>query len=101
MRRGRSRYGYHSGVRRILASLTLLLACALPAAQAHASARQYRMFEDDRLLLYSGPAVRMGTLDDARRMGVDVVRVQFTWRNIATSRVKNPSDPNSYGTAWS
>lgn len=88
-------------MRRLLASLTLLLACALPAAQAQASARQYRMFEDDRLLLYSGPVVRAGTLDQAKQMGVDVVRVQFTWRNIATSKVKNPSDPNAYGAAWS
>ncbi|MFL5893731.1 MAG: hypothetical protein ACJ76Z_01295, partial [Thermoleophilaceae bacterium] len=88
-------------MRRLLAPLPILLACALPVAQAHASRQQYRIFEDDRLLIYSGPGVRAGTLDQAKELGVNVVRVQFTWRNIALAKPKNPSDPAGYGSAWS
>lgn len=53
------------------------------------------------MLVYSGPLVRNAVLDEAKSMGVDVVRVQFVWRNIALQTTKNPSDPASYGNAWS
>jgi hypothetical protein len=79
--------------------MMLALALALPV-QAHAATRQVRIFQDDRMLVYSGPLVRAVVLDQAKAMGVDVVRVQFVWRNIALQKVSNPSDPAAYGNAW-
>jgi hypothetical protein len=78
----------------------ILLALAAPTV-AHAATRQVRIFQDDRMLVYSGPLVRAAILDEAKQMGVDVIRVQFVWRNIALSKPANPSDPASYGNAWS
>ena len=86
-------------MRRLALAPTLLLALALPAA-AQAATRQLRIFQDDRMLVYSGPLVRAAVLDQAKQMGVDVIRVQFVWRNIALSRPGHPSDPAAYGTAW-
>jgi hypothetical protein len=77
-----------------------LLALAFPAG-ANAAARQVRIFQDDRMLVYSGPVVRAAVLDQAKALGVDVIRVQFVWRNIALQKVSNPSDPAAYGSAWS
>ena len=67
-------------MRRVLLAVSALL--ALGAAPAEAGKRQLRLFQDDRLLLYSGPAVRAATLDQAKSWGVDVIRTQFTWRNV-------------------
>ena len=53
------------------------------------------------MLVYSGPIVRAAVLDQAKQMGVDVIRVQFVWRNIALQKPTNPSDPAAYGNAWS
>ncbi|MEA2495192.1 MAG: hypothetical protein QOJ29_3103 [Thermoleophilaceae bacterium] len=52
------------------------------------------------MLVYSGPEVRAAVLDQVKQMGVNVVRVQFVWRNIALKQVPNPSDPEAYGDAW-
>ena len=52
------------------------------------------------MLVYSGPLVRAAVLDQAKAMGVNVIRVQFVWRNIALHKVSNPSDPSAYGNAW-
>jgi hypothetical protein len=76
-----------------------MLALVLPA-QAQAATRQARIFQDDRMLVYSGPLVRAAVLDQAKSMGVNVIRVQFVWRNIALQKVSNPSDPAAYGNAW-
>src|SRR3954469_124608 len=86
-------------VRRV-APLLALLALVAPA-RAHAATRQLRIFQDDRMLIYGGPLVRAATLDAAKQMGVDVIRVQFVWRNIALRKPANASDPASYGDAWS
>jgi hypothetical protein len=85
---------------RRLGPAVILLLLALPGA-AQAATRQLRIFQDDRMLVYSGPLVRAAILDQAKQMGVDVIRVQFVWRNIALSNPANPADPNAYGTAWS
>jgi hypothetical protein len=85
---------------RRLAPALILLALASPAA-AQASTHQLRIFQDDRMLVYSGPVVRTAVLDQAKAMGVDVIRAHFVWRNIALQKPRNPSDPASYGTAWS
>ncbi|MEA2272225.1 MAG: hypothetical protein QOI98_933, partial [Solirubrobacteraceae bacterium] len=45
------------------------------------------------MLIYSGPVVRAATLDAAKQMGVDVIRVQFVWRNIAITKPQDASDP--------
>jgi hypothetical protein len=86
-------------VRRLVPCL-ILIVLALPAA-AQAATRQMRIFQDDRMLVYSGPLVRAAVLDQAKAMGVDAIRVQFVWRNIALQKTSNPSDPASYGNAWS
>lgn len=52
------------------------------------------------MLVYSGPAVRAAVLDEAKQMGVDVIRTQFVWRNIALQKVSDPSNPDAYGNAW-
>jgi hypothetical protein len=69
---------------RRLAPLLILLALVAPAS-AQAATRQLRIFQDDKMLVYSGPLVRAAVLDQAKGMGVDVIRVQFVWRNIALS----------------
>lgn len=84
----------------VLAAAVLALALVLPCA-AGASTRQLRIFQDDRMLLYSGPLVRDVVLDQARQMGVNVIRTQFVWRNIALSKVAHPDDPAAYGSSWS
>src|SRR3954452_18018372 len=78
----------------------MVLALTAPGA-AHAASRQVRIFQDDKMLVYSGPLVRAAVLDQAKQMGVNVIRVQFVWRNIALQKVSNPSDPAAYGNAWS
>src|SRR3954452_6364278 len=78
----------------------MVLALTAPGI-AHAATRQVRIFQDDRMLVYSGPLVRAAVLDEAKQLGVNVIRVQFVWRNIALQKVSNPSDPAAYGDAWS
>jgi hypothetical protein len=91
----------NQGVRRLGPALILLaIALAMPA-RSPAAARQLRIFQDDRMLVYSGPLVRAATLDTAKQMGVDVIRVQFVWRNIALIKPRDASDPAAYGDAWS
>jgi hypothetical protein len=85
---------------RRLAPALIVLALVMPAS-ANAAVRQLRIFQDDRMLIYGGPLVRAATLDAAKQMGVDVIRAQFVWRNIALRRPANASDPASYGDAWS
>src|SRR4051812_32856260 len=84
---------------RRLAPVVIVVLLALPAA-ANAASRQVRIFQDDRMLVYSGPLVRAAVLDQARSMGVDVTRAGFAWRHIAPHKVANPSAPASYGDAW-
>src|SRR3954471_19857988 len=86
-------------VRRLAPAIVVLL-LVLPAS-AQAAKRQLRIFQDDRMLVYGGPVVRAAVLDQAKSLGVDVIRAQLVWRNIALQKVSNPSDPAAYGTAWS
>src|SRR6476469_2629457 len=86
-------------VRRLVPAVVLLV-LVLPAS-ANAATRQVRILQDDRMRAYSGPLVRAAVLDEAKQMGVNVIRAQFVWRNIALQKPSNPSDPAAYGTAWS
>src|SRR3954447_23789732 len=85
---------------RRLAPAVIVLLLALPGI-AHAATRQVRIFQDDRMLVYSGPLVRAAVLDEAKQLGVNVIRVQFVLRKIALQKVSNPSEPAAYGDAWS
>lgn len=66
------------------ALLALLLAAlaALPAP-AGASRSQISVFQDDRLLTLSGPAVRERALDDLALLGADTVHAIVAWSRIA------------------
>jgi hypothetical protein len=50
-----------------------------PARAAHG---QLRIFQDDRLLQFDGPATRDATLDTLASLGVQVVRVGVSWRDL-------------------
>jgi hypothetical protein len=79
--------------------VALLAAFAAPAG---ASKTQESIFQDDRLLLESGPDVRTRTLDELRSLGVDTIRVNAIWARIAPERDSttkpnfNAADPGAY-----
>jgi hypothetical protein len=81
----------------LLAALTL----AVPAT-AQAGATQESIFQDDQLLLFSGPGTRDATLADLRSLGVDTVRAFVKWADVAPSpdSTTRPSfdatDPGAY-----
>jgi Cellulase (glycosyl hydrolase family 5) len=88
-------------VPRVAAILLLaLLAAALPARAAHASATQVMTFEAPRELL--DDSTRDATLDEIKAFGVDRVRALVYWRQFAprpTSRRKpgfDASNPDAY-----
>src|SRR4051812_18616453 len=87
-------------MRRIALTVLACVFAVFPSA-AQAGKAQLRVFQDDRLLVYGGPELRVATLDQAAGLGVDVIRTQFVWRNIATGpRPQHAADPASYGGAW-
>lgn len=81
-------------LRRILIPLGLL-ALALPSGAA-ASTRQQSLFQDDTSLIYSGDQRRDQTLDELKALGVDVIRTNLLWSQVAAdpnSRKRPPGDP--------
>jgi hypothetical protein len=64
---------------------TLLLTIALLAlpASASASTRQQSLFQDDASLIYSTDQRREQALDELQRLGVDVVRSNVLWSQVA------------------
>ena len=86
--------------------LPVLAALALFAAGAHASPTQLSVFEDDHVLLDSGPAARAVALDEIQALGATTVRVLVNWSRLApaTTAKRRPAvdldDPASYGD-WS
>ncbi|HEX8074630.1 MAG TPA: hypothetical protein VF545_06575, partial [Thermoleophilaceae bacterium] len=84
--------------------LCALLATALLGASgaARASTTQESVFQDDRLLLGSGDAVRQQTLDEIKALGADTVRVLAIWSRYAreagsTARPAfDATDPGAY-----
>jgi hypothetical protein len=92
--------------RRARRALVVAAACAaLPAAPAFAAPSQQSLIEDETLMLESGPAVQAATLDEAKALGADIVRVNVIWNRYApapNSKRKpkrfNGSDPAKYPT---
>ena len=81
-----------------LISLALLL-LVVPAA-AEASSRQESLFQDDNTLVYSGPQRRDQALDELRALGVDVIRTNLLWSQVAAapnSRHRPPGDRYATG----
>src|SRR3954452_2352116 len=90
-------------VRSLLAVLSLAVGLLGLTAQAHASSSQESMFQDDRLLQNSDPAIQTKALDDLKGAGVKSIRTVVLWSNLAPSPTKasaptgiNFTDPNSY-----
>jgi len=78
-----------------------LIALALLPAAAGASAREYALFQDDKLLVESGDAQRTATLDEVRGLGVDMIKVQLNWAVVAPGSRRKPAgfdatDPAQY-----
>ena len=63
-------------------SLAFITLAALPAV-ATASWSQYAVFQDDHKLLERGDAVRERTLDELSGLGVDVIKAQLSWSEVA------------------
>jgi hypothetical protein len=80
--------------------LALLALAALPAV-ATAGWTQHAIFQDDHNLLERGDAARQRTLDELRTLGVDVVKAQLTWSEVAPRGRTRPTgfvavDPAHY-----
>lgn len=78
------------------------LACAVPllgAAPASASKTQESIFQDDVALLYGSDATLGAKLNELKALGVDRVRVDLRWADIAPatpSSTFNPRNPDTY-----
>jgi hypothetical protein len=69
------------------------------AAPAAASSTQVSILQDNGLTIEANPAVRGATLDEFKRLGADVVKVQVHWREIAPLSKPagfDATDPASY-----
>jgi hypothetical protein len=86
--------------RAVLALLAVLaLACALRVPFAHASASQFSIMQDDDMLLYRGNKTQAKTLQQMKRLGVDVVKVTVLWKNVAQGISRhgfNGANPHDY-----
>jgi hypothetical protein len=74
---------------------TTLLLClaalaALPAA-ASASSGQVAVFEDNGKLAQSGATARDATLSELQGLGVDVIKFQLPWADIAPRTATKPA----------
>jgi hypothetical protein len=85
------------------ASALALVALLVPlCGTARASKAQWSMFEDHTALVQSGVKTRVKTLDELKALGVDTLRIEFRWNEIApkpSARTKpsfDASDPAAY-----
>ena len=69
-------------MRLITLTIALLAALALMPAAASASARQYALFQDEALITQNA-GTRGATLDEAKALGVDMIKVQVNWNVVA------------------
>jgi hypothetical protein len=84
------------------------LGCAAVAAPAAASRTQESIFQDDRLLIFSGSDTRERTLQEIASLGADTVHTLAFWRSIAPAPGErnrpagfDPADPGAYpAEAW-
>jgi hypothetical protein len=88
---------------RTIPAAALAAGLLLPASGASGSASQVTIMQDDAQVIFTSAAHRADTLDEMKRLGVDVVKVRVQWRFIAPSpdAKKKPdgfsgSDPNEY-----
>ncbi len=95
---------WNVAVRLVLATLALL---ALTCAPAAASSRQLTILQDDATFLGKRAHDPNKAMEEAKALGVDVVRVFVTWNHVAprpTSRQKpagfDAANPNSPGYDW-
>jgi hypothetical protein len=89
----------------IVTILLCLFGLALAPAGASASTGQLALFQDDRELLLRGAAVRDSTLDELRALGVDAVKFDLSWSDVAPGGKVKPAgfdgaDPAAYGSGW-
>ena len=83
-------------------------ACAaLPTAPALAAPDQLSLIEDETFMLERGPEVQAQTLDEAKALGADIIRVNVIWARYAPSAnsKKKPKGfsgrkPESYGASF-
>jgi hypothetical protein len=68
-----------------------LIALALLPGVAAAGWNQHAVFQDDHNLLERGDAVRERTLDELRGLGVDVVKAQVSWSQVAPRGRRRPT----------
>jgi hypothetical protein len=93
-------------VRSLLAVLSLAVGLLGLTAQAQASSSQESMFQDDRLLQNSDPAVQTKALDDLKSAGVKSIHTVVLWSNLAPNPTSatvpgaNLTDPNTYTAAY-
>jgi hypothetical protein len=82
----------------MLCAAIVMAALALPAG-ASASSKQVTIMQDDGLLYRGSSVTRTKTLDEFESLGVDVVKVQVYWNEIAPKSKLSPAaatDPSSY-----
>src|SRR3954452_13262750 len=87
-------------MRLITLTTALLAASAVLPAAAGASARQYTLFQDEALITQDA-GTRGATLDEARALGVDMIKVQVNWDVVAPGGRRKPRgfdgrDPSQY-----
>jgi hypothetical protein len=80
--------------------LTLLLLALTPAA-ASASTKQLALFQEDGPIVNGTPAQRAAALDELTALGVDAIKIQLNWAEVAPRTKRKPSgfdgaDPADY-----
>ena len=85
----------------LITALLCLAVLGLAPSAASASPGQLALFQDDRLLLLKGDAVRDQTLNEVRGLGVDAVKVGMPWSAVAPKGKRKPrgfdgSNPGAY-----
>jgi hypothetical protein len=85
-----------------LKTTTLLLAVlALAPAAASASPNQLALFQDDDTLIDRGDGPREALLDELSGLGVDAIKIQLNWAQVAPAGKRRPAgfdatDPSQY-----
>ena len=87
-------------MRLITLTTALLIALAMLPAAAGAGARQLTLFQDEALITQDA-GTRGPTLDEAKALGVDMIKVQLNWSVVAPGGRRKPagfdgSDPAQY-----